>query len=91
MKIWIYKETRRPAEIGIIIKEGRYYYKIPFTNFLVDGSKKRKRLKKEFIYTHFSDTYTCFPYDCLINRCIESDKVYIHEILRLLKKLRYKP
>ena len=89
MKLWTYKGTRGPKEIGIVVKEGIYYYKFCYSYLLYRLPKnKRRKLKVEIIKTE-SSTFTYFPSDlCKPRHYLEVDQIYIHEIFRLLKKLR---
>ena len=91
MKVWTYKGTREPKEIGIVIKEGKCYYKFCYSylRYQFSSSKnKRRKLKVGNIKTEFS-IFHCFPSTlCKPRHYLEVDQIYIHEIFRLLKKLR---
>ena len=91
MKVWTYKGTRGPKETGIVVKEGKFYYKFCYSylRYLFSSSKnKRRKLKVEVIKTE-SNIFNYFPYDlCKPRHYLEEDQIYIHEIFRLLKKLR---
>ena len=91
MKIWTYKGTREPKDIGIVVKEGEYYYKFCYSylQYLFPSNKnKRRKLKIEIIKTSPSIFY-CFPsYLCKPRHYLEMDTIYVHEIFRLLKRLR---
>jgi hypothetical protein len=91
MKIWTYKSTRNAKEVGVVVQLNRVYYKIPseylFCNINGRSNRKRRKLKISWVST-FS-FFTCFPsYLCKPRHYLEADKIYIHEIFRLLKKLR---
>ena len=91
MKIWTYKSTRNAREVGVVVqfnRERRIYYKIPSEFFINRGSnRKRRKLKMDWVSTFGFFTY--FPSDlCKPRHYLEVDQIYIHEIFRLLKKLR---
>jgi hypothetical protein len=88
MKIWTYKGTRGPKETGIVVKEGKYYYKFyyEYLRIRLRNKNKRQKLKVEIIKTE-SSIFTCFPSDlCKPRQYLEVDTIYVHEIFRLLKK-----
>ena len=91
IKLWTYKGTRGPKEIGIVVKEGKFYYKFCYSylRYRLSSSKnKRHKLKVENIKTE-SSIFNYFPSDLSKPRhYLEVDQIYIHEIFRLLKKLR---
>lgn len=91
IKLWTYKGTRGPKEIGIVVKEGKYYYKFCYSylRLLFSSSKnKRRKLKAEIIKTS-SSIFTYFPSDlCKPRHYLEVDTIYVHEIFRLLERLR---
>ena len=93
MKIWTYKYKFRSflEEIGIIIKiEEETYYRTSLAYLLnfyrYKENRKRKRLTKYFFNTLLS--HHCFPSNGEdVHFLGEVDKIYVHEIVRLLKKL----
>ena len=91
MKIWTYKGTRGPKEIGIVVKEGKYYYEFCYSylRYRFSSSKnKRRKLRVENIKIK-SSIFSYFPSNlCKPRHYLEVDQIYIHEIFRLLKKLR---
>jgi hypothetical protein len=91
MKVWTYKGTRGPKEIGIVVKEGKYYYKFCYSYLRYRFSSiknKRQKLKVEIIKTE-SSIFNYFPSElCKPRHYLEADTIYIHEIFRLLKKLK---
>ena len=90
MKVWTYKGTRGPKETGIVVKEGEFYYKLSYSylQYLLPSKNKRQKLKLEIIKTEFS-IFNCFPSAlCKPRHYLEADQIYVHEIFRLLKKLR---
>ena len=91
MKVWTYKGTRGPKEIGIVVKEGKFYYKFcyQYLRLRFSSSKnKRRKLKVEIIKTE-SSIFTYFPSDiCKPRHYLEADQIYFHEIFRLLERLR---
>ena len=94
MKIWTYKSTRNAREVGVVVqfdRERRIYYKIPSEylscNINRRSNRKRRKLKMDWVSTFGFFTY--FPSDlCKPRHYLEVDQIYIHEIFRLLKKLR---
>lgn len=92
IKVWTYKGTRGPKETGIVVKEGKFYYKF-YSHYLryrfsSSKNKKRRKLKVETIKTK-SSIFNYFPSElCKPRHYLEVDKIYIHEIFRLLNKLR---
>jgi hypothetical protein len=90
IKLWTYKGTRGPKEIGIVVKEGKFYYKFcyQYLRYQLLIKNKRQKLKVETIKIK-SSIFTYFPsYLCKPRHYLEVDKIYIHEIFRLLKKLK---
>ena len=90
LKIWTYKGTRGPKEIGIVVKEGEFYYKFCYSylRYLLISKNKRRKLKVETIKTE-SSIFTYFPSDfCKPRHYIEVDQIYFHEIFRLLGRLK---
>ena len=89
MKIWTYKGTRGPKEIGIVVKEGKFYYKFCYQYLLLrfsSSKNKRRKLKVEIIKTK-SSIFHCFPSAaCKPRHYLEVDTIYVHEIFRLLRK-----
>ncbi len=91
MKIWTYKGTRGPKETGIVVKEGKYYYKFCYSylRYLFSSSKnknKRRKLKVETIKTK-SSIFNYFPSAiCKPRYYLEVDTIYVHEIFKLLKR-----
>lgn len=89
MKLWTYKSTRNSREVGVVVQPNRnMYYKIPSEYFINRRSnRKRRKLKMDWVNTFSFFTY--FPSDlCKPRHYLEVDQIYIHEIFRLLKKLR---
>ena len=92
MKIWTYKGTRGLKETGIVVKEGKYYYKLCYLDlrYLFSSSKsknKRRKLKVENIKIDESFRFYCFPSAlCKPRYYLEVDTIYIHEIFKLLEK-----
>ena len=91
IKLWTYKGTRGPKEIGIVVKEGKFYYKFYYSylRYRLSSSKnKRRKLRVENIKTE-SSIFNYFPSDlCKPRHYLEVDQIYVHEIFRLLEKLR---
>ena len=90
IKVWTYKGTRGPKETGIVVKEGEFYYKFCYSylRYRLPRKNKRQKLKVEIIKTK-SSIYPCFPSDlCKPRHYLEVDQIYIHEIFRLLGKLK---
>ena len=89
IKIWTYKSKRSFKEIGIVVKIELIYFKIP-SRYIEPGkgrNRKRKKLKENWIKTFNSFTY--FPSDlCKPRHYLEVDQIYVHEIFRLLERLR---
>lgn len=92
IKLWTYKGTRGPKEIGIVIKEGKFYYKFCYSYLryrLPYGKNKRQKLKVEIIIKTESSRFNYFPSAlCKPRHYLEVDQIYIHEIFRLLERLR---
>lgn len=92
MKLWTYKSTRNAREVGVVVQPNRnMYYKIPSEylscNINRRSNRKRRKLKMDWVSTFSFFTY--FPSDlCKPRHYLEVDQIYIHEIFRLLKKLR---
>ena len=90
IKLWTYKGTRGPKEIGIVVKEGIFYYKFCYSylRYRLPSKNKRRKLKVETIKTMYS-IFNHFLSDlCKPRHYLEVDQIYIHEIFRLLEKLR---
>ena len=91
IKLWTYKGTRGPKETGIVVKEGRFYYKFCYLYLRLrfsSSKNKRRKLKVEVIKTD-SSIFTHFPSDlCKPRHYLEVDTIYVHEIFRLLGKLK---
>ena len=86
MKVWTYKGTRGPKETGIVVKEGKLYYKFYSSYLQYQFKNKRRKLKVETIKTK-SSIFNYFPSElCKPRHYLEVDQIYIHEIFRLLKK-----
>jgi hypothetical protein len=90
IKLWTYKGTRGPKEIGIVVKEGGFYYKFCYfyLRYRLPIKNKRRKLKVEIIKIE-SSIFTYFPSDfCKPRHYLEADQIYFHEIFRLLERLR---
>jgi hypothetical protein len=92
MKLWTYKSKRNAREIGVIVQLNgeRKYYKLSseYLSYIINRrSRKKRRLKIGWISTCISFTY--FPSDlCKPRHYLEGNQIYVHEIFRLLEKLR---
>lgn len=93
MKLWTYKSRRNAREVGIIVQFNgeRIYYKLSSEylscNINRRSNRKRRKLKIGWVSTFSSFTY--FPSDfCKPRHYLEVDQIYVHEIFRLLEKLR---
>ena len=89
MKIWTYKGTRALKETGIVVKEGKFYYKFcyQYLRYRFSSRKnKRQKLRVEIIKTK-SSIFNYFPSElCKPRYYLEVDTIYVHEIFRLLKR-----
>ena len=91
IKIWTYKSKRNARDVGIIVQFNgeRIYYKLS-SEYLINrrSNRKRRKLKIGWINSTFI-SFTYFPNDfCKPRHYLEVDQIYIHEILRLLERLR---
>jgi len=92
IKLWTYKSKRNTKEVGVVVQLNgeRIYYKIPseYLSYINRRSnRKRRKLKIGWVSTFSSFTY--FPSDlCKPRHYLEVDQIYVHEIFRLLEKLR---
>jgi len=87
IKLWTYKSKRNFGEVGVVVQISKDYYKISSGYLFFAKRHKKKKLKRDWISLFCSFTY--FPSDlCKPRHYLEADQIYIHEILRLLKKLR---
>ena len=94
IKLWTYK-GKGYTDIGIVVsKEGsgvyyKFYYRYLLSLF--SSNKKRRKLtwkRFEDISTQ-SAAFTYFPSElCKPRHYLEVDTIYVHEIFRLLRKLR---
>ena len=91
IKLWTYKSTRNAREVGVVVQPNRekmIYYKIP-SEYIINRKSNRKRRKLKMNWVSTFGFFTYFPSDlCKPRHYLEVDKIYIHEIFRLLKKLR---
>ena len=87
MKLWTYKGKRNFGEVGVVVQISKDYYKISSNYLFFNKRHKKKKLNKNWISSFSSFTY--FPSDlCKPRHYLEVDQIYIHEIFRLLKRLR---
>ena len=93
MKLWTYKSTLNAREVGVVVQPNRnMYYRIPSEylscNINKRSNRKRRKLKMDWVSSTFG-FFTYFPSAfCKPRHYLEVDQIYIHEIFRLLKKLK---